>query len=562
MLNELHIENIAVISRANIHFGSGLNVLTGETGAGKSIIIDSLSAILGGRVSRELVRTGCGKAGVTAVFSCGETVQRWLADNEIEAEDELIVQRRISADGKSACRINGLPVPAAQLRELGVLLIDIHGQNDGRRLLDESTHRAFLDSYGNLSEVFAVFSAAYGRWHETAREIESLEMDEREKERLTENLQYAITELEKAQLRAGEYTELSERAELMRNGEKLTEAVDAAYEALYGADGSAAELCADAHGWTERAAAWAPELQKARESVENAAALIEDAAETLRDFRDGLDFSPEEYDRMEARLAQLRRLFKKYGRDEDELLAYLDECREKLERLEYAGDRIQKLRGQLTEEAADVLKAGARLTEARREAAQSLQARIERELHELSMPSARFLVELHPVAAERGFEKYGCDEVRFLMAANAGTEPGRIVRIASGGELSRIMLAMKNVFAESDPVETMVFDEIDTGVSGVAAQRVGEKLARLSAAKQVLCVTHLPQIAAMADTHLHILKSESNGETSTRVDTLETSGRMAEIARLYGGEIVTETTLKSAAEQLEAAADFKNSIRR
>ena len=557
MLNELHIENVAVISRADIRFGAGLNVLTGETGAGKSIIIDSLEAILGGRVSREIVRHGCDKAGVTAVFSTGQEVDNWLRDNDIDMEDELIIQRRISADGKSSCRVNGLPMPAAQLRELGALLIDIHGQNDGRRLLDEATHRAFLDAYGGHGNAIAAFEQAYAVYRATEKEINSLQMDELEKERLTENLKYTINELEKAQLKAGEFDELSERADLMRNSEKLTEAVDGAYEALYGADGSAAELCGEAANWTSRASAWAPELNKALESIRNASALIEDAAETLRDLRESLEFSPDEYDRMEERLQRLRRLFKKYGKDEAGLLEYLDECREKLDGLEYAGDRIAKLERQLESDRKNALKAGAALTEARKKAADDLQKRIEKELHELSMPSARFVVEIAPVAVKRGFEKYGCDEVRFLMAANAGSQPGRIVKIASGGELSRIMLAMKNVFAETDSVETMVFDEIDTGVSGIAAQRVGEKLSRLSADKQVLCVTHLPQIAAMADTHLHILKSESGGTTSTDVSNLDKEGRMAEIARLYGGEIVTDTTLRSAAEQLAAAEDFK-----
>ncbi|MGI6028131.1 MAG: DNA repair protein RecN [Candidatus Heteroscillospira sp.] len=561
MLRELYIENVAVIRRADIGFGEGLNVLTGETGAGKSIIIDSLGAILGGRVSRELVRRGCDKAVVTAVFSGSAEADAWLGENDMDAEDELIVQRRIGADGKSACRINGTPIPAAQLRELGAMLIDIHGQNDGRRLLDEATHRAFLDAYGNYPEVRSEFDAAYACWKSTAGEIDALEMDERDKERLTENLRYTIDELTRAQLREGEYDELSERAELLRNSEKLTEAVDAAYEALYGADGSASELCGDARGWMTRAAAYAPELQKALESVQSASSLIEDAAETLRDFRSALDFSPEEYDRMEARLQTLRRLFKKYGRDEEQLIEYLDECEKKLDGLEYAGDRLEKLKKQLRADAAKALEAGKKLTAARKKAAGELQKRIEKELRELSMPSARFLVETSPVSNDRGFEKYGCDEVRFLMAANAGTEPGRIARIASGGELSRIMLAMKNVFAETDNVETMVFDEIDTGVSGIAAQRVAEKLSRLARGRQVLCVTHLPQIAAMADTHLHILKTESGGETSTDVSLLDKTGRMEEIARLYGGEIVTETTLKSAAEQLAAAEEYKRSAR-
>jgi DNA repair protein RecN (Recombination protein N) len=562
MLNELHIENIAVIERADIRFAPGLNVLTGETGAGKSIVIDALSAILGGRVSREIVRRGCEKANVTAVFESGPAVDDWLREAGIDAEDELILQRQIGADGKSACRVNGLPMAAAQLRELGGLLIDIHGQNDGRRLLDESTHRAFLDAYGGHTAELAAFSAAWEQWRATARELDSLEMDEVEKARLSDNLKYAIDELSRAELKAGEYDELSARRELLRNSEKLTEALDAAYEALYGGEGSAIERCGDARGWTERAAAYAPELAKAAESLVSAAALLEDAAETLRDFRDGLDFSPEEYDRLEERLAQIRRLEKKYGRSEAELIAYLDECARKLDDLEYASDRIVKLQKQLSSDAVTAKKAGAALTTARKRAAAELSKRIEKELRELSMPSACFVAELTPVASERGFEKYGCDEVRFLLAANAGGEPGRITRIASGGELSRIMLAMKNVFAETDSVETMVFDEIDTGVSGVAAQRVGEKLARLSAGKQVLCVTHLPQIAAMADRHLLILKTEERDQTRTEVTPLDADGRARELARLHGGELITETTLKSAAEQLAAAEQYKLEVRK
>lgn len=558
MLTQLHIENVAVIQRADMEFGRGLNVLTGETGAGKSIIIDSLSAILGGRVTRDLVRHGCDRASVMAVFTCDGPVNSWLEENDIDPEDELIIQRRIGADGKSSCRINGLPTPAAQLRTLGALLIDIHGQNDGRRLLDEAMHREFLDAYGADKDKLEDFALAYGKWRATSKEISSLTMDELEKERLTENLKYTIEELSRAQLRAGEYDELAERRDLLRNSEKLTEAIDGAYDALYGSDGSASERCGDATSWTQRAANYAPELGTALASIRSAASLIEDAVETLRDFRASLDFSPDEYDRLESRLDALRRLSKKYSRDESSLVEYLEECREKLDGLEYSGDRLIKLHGQLENDAARAIKAGAALTKARSIAAQELSARIERELHDLSMPSARFVVEISPVKSERGFEKYGCDEIRFLMAANAGGEPGRITRIASGGELSRIMLAMKNVFAESDNVETMVFDEIDTGVSGIAAQRVGEKLSKLSGSKQVLCVTHLPQIAAMADKHLHIIKTESGGETNTDVLPLDRAGRVSEIARLHGGEVITENTLKSVSEQLEAAERFKS----
>ena len=557
VLTELHIENVAVIRRSDIAFGPGLNVLTGETGAGKSIVIDSLGAILGGRVSREIVRTGSAQASVTAVFTPSEQSDAWLADNGIEPEDELIIRRRISADGRSACRVNGEPVSAAQLRALGALLVDVHGQNDGRRLMDEANHRRFLDGFGRCGGELSAFTAAYGKWKATAAEISSLEMDAAEKERLTERLRAEIDELERAALRDGEYDELEARRGLMRNSEKLTEYLDGAYEALYGGDDSAVSLCGSGEALAARAAEMMPELSGAVENLRSAAALMDDAAETIRDLRDGLDFSPEEYDRLEERASQLRRLFKKYSRGEPELMTYLDECRSRLDSLEYSDDTVAKLRRRLASEEAEVKKAGAALTEARRKAARELEERIEAELRDLSMPSARFKVDITSVSAEAGFNSTGCDEVRFLMSANSGMELGRISRIASGGELSRIMLAMKSVLAESDSVDTMVFDEIDTGVSGIAAQRVGEKLAKLALGRQVLCVTHLPQIAAMADEHFRIVKSDTGSGTETAVEPLDRGGRVAEIARLTGGDVVTETTRKSAAELLDAAADFK-----
>ena len=557
MLTELHIENVAVIRRADICFGSGLNVLTGETGAGKSIVIDSLGAILGGRVSRELVRTGSSGASVTGVFTVSAAAESWLRLSELEVEDELIIKRRIAPDGRSSCRINGEPVSAAQLRELGSLLVDVHGQNDGRRLMDEARHRDFLDGYGAYPGALSDFAAAYQKWKATAAEIKSLEISDSEKERLTERLTAEIAELSRAELREGEYDELSARRDLMHNSEKLTEYLEGAYEALYGGDESASALCGAGEAYAGRAAAFAPELAPAVENLRSARALIEDAAETVRDLRNSLDFSPDEYDRLEERLALLRRLMKKYARDEAGLIAYLDECSAKLDTLEYSSDMLAKLRRRLESEEKDALRAGKALTQAREEAARRLEQRIEAELRELSMPSARFKVELKPLGGEPGFDSHGCEEVRFLMSANSGMELGRISRIASGGELSRIMLAMKSVLAESDSVDTMVFDEIDTGVSGIAAQRVGEKLSRLADGRQVLCVTHLPQIAAMADSHYRILKSDSGAGTETAVESLGRDGRLAEIARLTGGDVVTETTLKSAAEQLDAAAAFK-----
>lgn len=556
MLNELHIENIAVIEKVDVNFTGGLNVLTGETGAGKSIIIDSIQAVLGERVSRDLVRRGAEKGSVTAVFDV-EGAEGWLSENGIEADEELIIRRLIGADGKSSCRVCGVPVTAAQLKELGARLIDVHGQNDGRMLMDERLHTGYLDRFGALDAPLREFGSEYARYIEIKGEIGRLSMDEVEKERLGESLRYQIRELEKAELKAGERDALLSRRDLLRNSEKLTEALNAAYEALYGGDDNALSMAQNAAYYAGRAAAIAPELEAAAKGIDGAVFSLEDAAETIRDFRDSLDFAPEEYDRLESRLAQLNRLERKYGKDCEELPEYLEQCREKLGELEYAGDRIAKLEKELEKQAERCRQAAAALTSERKKAAQELEKRIVDELRELSMPSVRFAVEFAPVENDRGFDRGGAERLRFIMSANAGEELGRISRIASGGELSRIMLAMKNVFAENDPVPTMIFDEIDAGVSGIAAQRVGEKLSAVSRGKQVMCVTHLPQIAAMADSHFLIQKAERGGRTYTQVTALDEDGRRRELARMHGGDNVTETTLLSAAEQLEAARIYK-----
>lgn len=559
MLNELHIENIAVIEKADISFEKGLNVLTGETGAGKSIVIDSIGAVLGGRVSRELVRHGAEKGVVTAVFDA-QGCEPWLEENEIDADGELILQRRITADGKSSCRVCGAPVTAAQMKELALRLVDIHGQNDGRQLMDERRHREYLDRFGVAEKELNDYAEAYRKYSEIKKEIESLKMDEIEKERLSESLRYQIQELERAELKAGEYDELAARRDLLRNSEKLTEALTQALGCLYEGDDNAVALAQNAGYYLQRAAAIAPELEDAAQNISGAAFTLADAAETVRDFMEALNFSPEEYDRLETRLALLNRLERKYGREDAELIAYLDECKSKLDDIEYADERIEKLEKKRREAKAACVAQAERLGQRRREAAKELEARITQELRELNMPSVRFKVEFARLENEDGFDRHGADEIRFIMSANAGEELGRISRIASGGELSRIMLAMKNVFAENDPVQTMIFDEIDTGVSGIAAQRVGEKLYSVSLGKQVMCVTHLPQIAAMADNHCLIHKQERAGRTYTEVTRLDTEGRMRELARLHGGENITKTTLASAEEQLALAQKYKDGL--
>ena len=558
MLNELHIENIAVIERADISFSKGLNVLTGETGAGKSIVIDSIGAVLGERVSRELVRRGAEKGVVTASFDMTPYTEQWLRENEIDSDDELILQRRITADGKSSCRVCGTPVTVSQMKELAAFLVDIHGQNDGRQLMDERRHMEYLDRFGRLDAPLDAYRAEYKKYTGIKKEIERLSMDEIEKERLSDTLSYQIAELERAELKEGEYDTLVSRRDLLRNSEKLTEAIDEAISALYGGDDNAVSLAQNAAYYAGKAAAITPELESVAANINDAAFALADAAETLRDFHDDLDFSPEEYDRLESRIAQLNKLQRKYGRDIDGLIEYLDECRRKLDDIQYADDRLAKLDRELEKQSAVCHASAEKLSRERRSAASELETRIVSELRELNMPSVRFAVEFLPVESEQGFDANGSDVIRFIMSANAGEELGRISRIASGGELSRIMLAMKNVFAENDPVATMIFDEIDTGVSGIAAQRVGEKLYSVSKGKQVMCVTHLPQIAAMADSHYVISKQERGGRTYTDVVLLDREGRRRELARLHGGDVVTATTLASAEEQLQAAENYKH----
>lgn len=569
MLTELHIENIAVIERADIEPGPGLNVLTGETGAGKSIVIDSLEAILGARASRELVRTGAQNAAVSAVFD-DERAARWLVEHDLEPVgqydpdtgegERIVIRRRISAEGKSSALVNGENVTAAELRQLGALLLDIHGQNDGRQLMDETRHRDYLDGFAGLAPQLERQGRLYEEYRQALSALRKLEMTETERERREREYRMTADELAAANIRPGEEEQLLARRELLRNSEKLTEALDAAYEALYGGEDSAAEQAGNASGWTERAASLAPELDEALAEIESARASIEDAAERLRDFRESLDFSPGEYDALETRLSQLRRLEKKYGADESGLAALLEAAQRGLEELDGSEEKRRELEAELAKRKKAAYNSAKELSQLRRAAGEELRQRVEQGLRELSMPSVRFETEIVPLEGEPGFDATGMDEVRFLMSANAGEAPGRISKIASGGELARIMLVMKDVLSERDGTPAMVFDEIDEGVSGVAAQRVAEKLARLSKKKQVICVTHLPQIAAMADTHFRIEKTERDGRTYTKVTPLEREGRIRELARLHGGANITDTTLASAAEQLDAASEYKGGI--
>ena len=568
MLQLLHIENIAVIENAEITFGPGLNVLTGETGAGKSIIIDALTAVTGGRTSRELVRTGAAAASVTAVFdgAGARQIANWCAENGVEPDEDgkLFLMRKITADGKNTSRINGCPVTVSQLRELGGLLIDIHGQNDGRKLLDESAHRGYLDLFGGLTGDAARYALAFKAMRDKQVEIEKLSMDESEKARRIDSLRFQLGELDRADIRPGELQEKAARRDLLKNASRLTEAMDTALNALHGGDSSegAVDLIGVAESETTAASRYADSLGVIAERLKDLLYAAEDVTEELRDMRSSLEFSPGELEGLETRLDQLRRLMKKYGGSEEELIAFRENCRSSLEEIEDSSDRLVKLEKELAGLKKTAAAEATALSEKRKKAAAALELRIREELSDLNMAGVRFRVDFDTVKGELGLNQSGCDEVRFLMSANAGEAPGRISHIASGGELSRIMLALKNVLTENDDVATMVFDEVDAGVSGIAAQRVGEKLAALSLGRQVLCVTHLMQLAVLADVHFEIEKKTADGRTFTQVNTLDLEGRKRELARLMGGEHITETTLLSASEQLKASSDYKARLRR
>ena len=557
MLSLLHIENIAIIESADIQFDPGFNVLTGETGAGNSIVIDAISTVLGQRTSRELIRTGARSARVTAVFTQLAPIP-WLPENGVPQGEELLLQREVQADGRNVCRVNGRIMTVAQLRELGRQLLDIHGQHDGQQLLDPACHLGYLDSFGRTAPALADFRAAYETVTGLRRQIAALEMDDAERSRRVDTLNFQIRELERAELRPGEEEELSERRALLRNAGKLIDAVQSAEYALSGNEDSqgACDLISDAEGALRGVAGAAPQFSELFEKLTALRCAADDAAEVLRDLYHDFDFSPEELDQLESRLDVLYRLKRKYGATVEDMLDYLDRCRQELDQIEFADDTIARLTQELAQAKAEAVRRGKLLTQARTQAAQALQQRVEEELRQLDMPKVRFQTEFLPSGGKDGMDENGMEQVQFLMSANVGEALRPIQKVASGGELARIMLALKNVLAEDDGIGSLVFDEVDTGVSGRAAQKVAQKMADVARCKQVLCVTHLPQIAAMADTHFSVEKGERNGRTYTRVERLDRPRRKEELARLMGGASITDTLRDSAEELLTQAESY------
>ena len=552
MLTSLKIENVAIIESAAIEFGCGLNVLTGETGAGKSIIIDSINAILGERTSKDIIRTGTDCAKVYAVFEdISESAKEVLCENGIDCEEDvLIVSRIINRDGKNACRINGTPVTVNMIKAVTRELLDIHGQHDNQALLNPIRHCSFIDAFADCDALIKNYRESYFKLCDVNKKLSSFKTDESEKERRIDLLKYQIDEIETADITIGEREELTERKNFINNAQKILNSLNSAYNILK-CDNGGFDCVSEAVYEVEKAEPYFTALSPVLEQLNNIKYEIDDVAEMLRDKLSELDVNEYELDEIESRLDLLYRLSRKYGETEEDILSYLENAREELDNITFSDEKIRLLTLRAEELTAETSDLAGKLTDVRIKTGEKLSSLISQELEFLDMPNVSFVVS----RKETELSENGADEIEFLISANAGELPKPLAKIASGGELSRIMLAIKNVLADADNIDTMIFDEIDTGVSGRAAQKIAMKLRQVSAGRQVICVTHLAQIAAQGDVHLFISKSVRDGKTYTQVRTLFDENRVEEIARIMGGIEITELQLQSAREMLVNAGN-------
>jgi len=562
MLASLKIENIAIIESLEIEFDSGLNVLTGETGAGKSIILDAIHAVMGERTSRELIRSGASSAQVAALFSgCGQALAEILPQLglEVPPEGELLLQRSLSADGRNVCRVNGAPVSVAMLKAVGRDLINIHGQHDNQALLAAEQHYRFIDSLAGNAALLGEYRSAYEKLLVLQRERETLRMDETEKARMLDMLDFQIQELEAAQLREGEWAELDARRSLLQHAEKVQDCLQNAYAALQGGEESAGALATagvlagieTAAENLETAAAYYAEVRAAAEAVREMAYNLDEYAAEIRNAFEAFDFDPREMAELAERLDSLYRLSRKYGATEADMLAFYEDALQRRDGIVLSEARLAALDAEIESARENTLALAERLRESRQQAAALFESGVKAELAFLDMPNVTFLVQMEQTAPG----PTGADAMEFLISANVGEEPKPLAKIASGGELSRITLAIKNVLSDKDGVGTLIFDEIDAGVSGHAAQQVALKLREAAGSRQVICVTHLAQIAAQARRHMYIQKEVAGGKTYTGVSLLDREGRKRELARIMGGLKVTELQLQSAEEMLDAAGN-------
>ncbi|MCD8355804.1 MAG: DNA repair protein RecN [Clostridia bacterium] len=559
MLSLLHIENIAIIEQADIVLQPGFTVLTGETGAGKSIIIDSIGAIMGQRTSRELIRNGAKKGFVSAVFEdIPLALKKQLEELGLDTEDDgtVRIQRELSAEGRSVCRINMRPVPASVLKTISPYLINIHGQHDGQKLMQEEYHIDFLDSFCESESLLEQFQPMYTRLHTLRSKIRELEKSGQQREQRIDMLRYQLDEIAAAELKPGEEEALTERRQFFENAGKLAYSLQTASVMLSGneEEDGACDLLSRAADELSDISTLSTDLSSLSKQADELRYQLDDLAASVAMLASNVDFSEAERDSVEERLDVIYRLRRKYGATVEEVLAYCEKASSELEELENADDRKEELVAEYRQTLAAAREIAGELSRRRREAAMELEAKIVEQLKDLDMPKVRISIQ---VSSQTKLNTHGMDEVRFLISTNPGEPVKPLSKIASGGELSRIMLAIKNVLTQSEDVGTLIFDEIDTGVSGRAAQKIALKLGEISRNKQTLCVTHLPQLASMGDHHLLIKKSLSEEYTYTDVFSLDEEERVEELARMLSGDAITELSLRNAAELLERAASNK-----
>lgn len=557
MLQNLKISNIAIIKEAVIDFGNGLNVLTGETGAGKSIIIDAINAVLGERTSRELIRTGNEFAEVSALFTdINKGVKTVLEEIGIDSEEDgtLHIMRKIFADGKNICKINGQSVTVSMLKKLGHVLINIHGQLDNQNLLNEDFHIDYIDAFAQDDVYKNEYISAYNDFKEAERKYKSFIENESEKARKIDILTYQTDEIEAAEIKVGEYSNLIKRRNFLQNAEMLTELVNSALEALdsENSKNTAVSQVSFAASSLQKASDYDDALKEISGTLTDISYSLSDCTSALNSFLFSADFDPRELDAIEERLSLLETIFKKYGETEEEVLQYLENAQKELEEITFSDQIKDRLKAEADEKQKIMLSAADNLSKIRYNASLNFAERVSKELCFLEMPSIVFKT----VQNKTECNENGQDELYFLISANKGEEPKALSKIASGGELSRIMLAIKNVLAQNDEIQTLIFDEIDTGVSGRTAQKIGVKLKEVSLDRQVLCVTHLAQIASFADSHYLISKSEKENQTFTSVRPLEYTERVNELSRIIGGIENTEVSKQAAAELISFANNY------
>lgn len=552
MLKTLVIENIAVIKKAQIEFTGGLNVLTGETGAGKSIVVDSINAILGERTSRELVRAGSDNAFVNAYFEdINDDVKLKLNEYDIPIEEDgtLLLSRKISAGGKSVCRVNGLPVTVGILKDIGTHLVNIHGQHDSQALLNPDFHYKFVDAYADCDELLAEYKESFKSFLNIRRQLKSLTSDADERDKQSEILDYQIKELRDADIKVGEWEELKHRKSVILNSQAILNALNTLLGAVNGDDenqGIQSVLMSSDKEITALLDADS-QLKPIKEKLDSAEDLLESIKDLISDKMESLDFQPDELDKIEERLDILYTFSNKYGETEQDMLYYLADAERKRALFDNSEQDLERLNAEYDSSLEKTQSLALKLSEVRRKAAEKLGDEICSQLEFLDMPGVKFVTQF----SKGNLSSVGVDKIEFLIRTNPGEEPKPLAKIASGGELSRIMLAIKSIIAKSDSIATLIFDEIDTGVSGKASRKIGLKLKEVGENAQVICVTHSAQIASAADSHFLIKKEYTDNAAFTQIMPLDFEGRKYELARIMGGLNVTESLLKSAEEMLD-----------